>query len=460
MDRAPIAWLIVGAAAAGLAILALHHLSSKSFWYDEAVSLEYARGNLDAFLATATTDANGTLYYLLLHGWRLLGEGEARLRLLSMVCMLLTLPLLYLVGRRHVGRGGAVIACVLFAASPFVVEFAQEARMYGLVVLLTTGAVLAWSHATETDQKRWWAIYVVCGAAAMYTHFFSGFVVFGLGVTWLLGLVPRTRAGFVGQAVLVLATIPVAIFVIVSDFRQVAWIRPYSEAGVSVVLGKPGGGSIAMSALIYGAAIVAIPTRDGARVRRLAPIVAWWLAPVAIGLLVSVSHSLLEARYFIVALPAILLLAGAGMVRIGRLIGSAIGRREWWPAFAGIPLVLAMLLAVGPTMAWYDAPPRQDWRGAAGWIARTAEPGDRIVYTDDHARYPMGIYLDGAHLGRPVDTTVDDARASTGRTWLVVYGLSPYGYRTFMTTMPGYRVALSKLFSGVRVQLLEGLSSG
>ena len=456
-----IPWLVVGASIAVLAVLAGYHLSAKSFWYDETISVVFARAGVDAFVTSATTtDANGTFYYLILHAWRLLGEGEGRIRLLSALCMLATIPLLYLVGRRHVGRAAAVIACVLFAASPFVVEFAQEARMYALVLLLTTAAVLAWSYATERDDRRWWAVYVVCATAALYTHFFSVFVVFGLGLTWLLGLVPRTRAGFVAQAVLLLAASPLAIYVVSTRVDPVAWIKPFSGAGVSAVLGKVGGGSFALSVLIYGAAIVAIPTRDRLRIRRLAPIVAWWLAPVVIGLLASVWRSLLEPRYFIVALPAILLLAGAGMVRIGRLVAGAAGRRQAGVALAVIPLAVAIALAIGPTQTWYTARPRQDWRGAAGWVARTAEPGDRIMYVTDHARPAMGVYLDKDGLARPVDMTVEAARASAGRTWLVVYDTSPYAYRTLMATLPGYRVAESKLFSGVRVQLLEPLTAG
>jgi uncharacterized membrane protein len=385
--------------------------------------------------------------------WRLLGEGEARVRFLSVIFMAATVPLLYLVGRRHVGPVASGLAVVLFAINPFVIQYAQEARMYGLAMLLVTAAVLAWSHATETDERRWWLAYGVAAAAAVYAHFFAGFVLLGLGITWLLGFAPRTRRSVITQAVIVVTLVPIAVFVGASGAVQVAWITPLTDRALSVVLGSVASGSPALAILLYGAATVGLGTagRDG--IRRVAPVAAWWLTPFAIGIAISLIRSVLEGRYFLVALPGLLLLAAAGIVRLG----AAVRGERTALAASGLAVGVVALLATAPIAAWY-VQPRWDWRAAAEWVARTSQDGDRIAYIEADGSVPMSHYLRRDTDSPPDEVTIDQLRASTGRAWLVLYLLRGSHYDGLEATLPGYHVVQSKLFDGVRVQLIERTS--
>ena len=445
-------WLAIAGALGILLVLSMHAIRAKSFWFDEAVSLTFARMSLAELAGTiGGREANGSVYYLILHGWRLLGDGETWIRFLSVLCVATTIPILYLVGRRHVGAAGSAVGITLFAVSSFTVEYAQEARMYGLAMLSVTAAVLAWSLATETDRKRWWAAYALCATVSLYIHFFCGLVVVGLGLTWLAGLTPRTRRGLVAQAVVVAGALPLGYYLATGDVGQISWIKPFRQAGVSAVLGRFGGGSVALTWLLFAGVAAAIPTRDRARIRRIAPLVAWCLTPIVLGLVISIWKSLLEPRYFIVALPALMLLAGAGFVRIGGWLG---GRRARLPV-AGAIVVLAIVLGVGPLQRMYGGD-RGDWRGAAGWVAQAAEPGDRILYAPDKARYPLGIYLERSTVRPSVEATSADLRAARGRTWLVLYGLQGTEYGSLFEQLPGYRVIASKLFRGnIRIQLVD-----
>ncbi len=445
------AWLIVAGAAAVLLILSIYQINARAFWYDEAVSVTLVRLPFDELLRIVAGDeANGALYYLLLAGWRLLGDGEARVRALSVLCVVATIPLLYLIGRRHVGVAGAVAGCVLFAVNPFVIEYAQEARMYALAMLVVSAAILAWSFATETDRRRWWAAYAILAAASLYTHFFAGFVVVGLGMTWLAGLVPRTRRSVLAQAAVVLAGVPIAVFMAGSGVSHVTWVEPFSEATVSRVLGGVGGGLAPLAVLLDLAAVAGIATRDTARIRRIAPLAASWLAPLVIGIAISLWASLLVPRYFIVSVPPLMLLAGAGVVRVGGFVG---GERLGMPIATAI-IVVAVLLGAGPLADRYGQP-RTAWRDAATWVSRNARPGDRIVYDVERAHIPFGLYLKRTGGTPPTDASLDDLRASTGRSWLVLYTLGKRQEDDLHASLPGYRVVESKLFEDVRVQLVE-----
>ena len=80
--------------------------------------------------AVLLSDTNPPLYYLLLNGWtRLFGTSDAGLRLFSLLCALLTIPLLWLLGRELGGESLGRTAVLLFALSPVSLFYSVEGRM-------------------------------------------------------------------------------------------------------------------------------------------------------------------------------------------------------------------------------------------------------------------------------------------------------------------------------------------
>ncbi|MBN1977593.1 MAG: glycosyltransferase family 39 protein, partial [Anaerolineae bacterium] len=184
------------------ASLRFHHLGNNGLWIDEAFSVWMGRQPVGQMLGwLARIDQHPPLYYLMLHLWMRLGDGEAVVRALSALCATLTIPAIYLLGRRLAGRGVGLLAALILAVSPFHVYFAQEARMYALLALNASLALLAlarlltdpravtqtlgrqlvdfWREwrttrrrpplrAIETDLA--WLAYVVFTAATLLTH--------------------------------------------------------------------------------------------------------------------------------------------------------------------------------------------------------------------------------------------------------------------------------------------------
>lgn len=70
-------------------------LELRSFWLDEAFSVEVAGQPLGSLLRGQVGDAHTPpLYYILLHGWLQLGAGDAWLRGLSALASLAALGVL------------------------------------------------------------------------------------------------------------------------------------------------------------------------------------------------------------------------------------------------------------------------------------------------------------------------------------------------------------------------------
>jgi mannosyltransferase len=169
------ALLLVAVAAA----LRFVGLAKQGFWYDEAntaylVSLG-PRSMLDVVPQTELTPP---LYYVVAWVWvRVFGSGEAGLRSLSALAGILTVPVMYAIGRQLATHRAGLIAGALGATSPLLVWYSQEARSYALFALLSATSFLfflrAWKEGGWADLLCWGA----ASALATATHYFSAFVV-------------------------------------------------------------------------------------------------------------------------------------------------------------------------------------------------------------------------------------------------------------------------------------------
>jgi hypothetical protein len=117
--------------------LRLLRLDFQPLWGDEGWSLYFATLDLPHMLALTAEDIHPPFYYALLHLWiGLAGSTPVAVRLFSVGVGTLTVPLLFLVGRRLFGPSPAALAAFILALAPFHVYYSQEVRMYGLVTLL------------------------------------------------------------------------------------------------------------------------------------------------------------------------------------------------------------------------------------------------------------------------------------------------------------------------------------
>ena len=176
---------MVGLLAFALRVL---NLNSRSLWYDEAFAVLYAgrcygdmiAGTVTPAASAGAADVHPLFYYFLLHHWmQAVGRSVYAVRFLSVGLGLVGLATLFVFTSRWLGRKVAVPTMMVAAVSPFVVHYAQEARMYALVAAM---ALLA-SYALTRHR---WAIYAVFAALTMYAHNLGALYLFVLNLVVLL----------------------------------------------------------------------------------------------------------------------------------------------------------------------------------------------------------------------------------------------------------------------------------
>jgi len=120
-------------------------IANKGMWLDEAFSVWMANHSVPDMLQwIVKIDQHPPLYYLLLHYWVAhYGDTPYYARLLSALFGTVTIPMIYLIGKRISGDMVGLAAAVFLALSPFNIYYAQEARMYTLLTFNTAVTIYA-----------------------------------------------------------------------------------------------------------------------------------------------------------------------------------------------------------------------------------------------------------------------------------------------------------------------------
>lgn len=176
-----IIWLILLIAAS---LIRFYDLSRFSLWLDEYTSIEVATKSLRGILTGDGFDrATPPFYYVVLHLWfALVTPSELTLRLPSAVFDVGSILLLARFLSHHFSRDLVRLTTLLYAFSPFAIYFAQEGRMYSLLSFL---CLLTLNLISKKSPLAVVALFVTatCG---LYTHYYYGFFIAGIGLYLLL----------------------------------------------------------------------------------------------------------------------------------------------------------------------------------------------------------------------------------------------------------------------------------
>jgi len=121
-----------------------------------------------------------------------IGLSPELIRLPALVAGIVSIPLVYAVGVRTVGRSAALLAAALTTLSPFMIFYSAEARGYGVLMALVLLSTLALLLAVEDGRRRWWVAYGVFVCLAAYTHY-TGVFVLAAQFGWAFWVHSRAR---------------------------------------------------------------------------------------------------------------------------------------------------------------------------------------------------------------------------------------------------------------------------
>jgi mannosyltransferase len=393
------------------AAVRLHRLAGRSLWIDEAASVYFATMPWRPFLRLLWWyQGNMTLYYFLLRGWMHFGDSEFAVRSLSVLFGILAIPAVYALGTRLFDRATGLIAAALLSVHSFHIAFSQEARGYSLLILLLVVTTYALISATESNQEPWrWILFAITAALCVYAHIFAILVLAAHALAIVFPRPFRIRFSTVAVTSIVFGFLvaPMAAFVLLHHSDQINWVpRPAPGEIVEFLklLTSQGGVVLVVAYFVLcGLAFWrADRTTDWGKENWALRLLGLWLVlPPALTLAASVIKPLFFPRYMVMCVPALVLLAARGIVRLSRLPAV-----QHWAAAAALLLVLAFS-AWGARQYFVNFPTEtSDWRSAVGYILEHQQPGDGVLFYIPNF-YPYRYYTHRAESRHQVTAAPD-----------------------------------------------------
>ncbi len=390
--RRSVPWAALALGLVVAAGIVVRFVARSHLWLDEALTVNIAGLPLSDLPDALRRDGSPPLYYAVLHFWMdLFGTGTIAVRALSGVCSVACLPLAWRVGHRVGGRTAATSVLVLMALSPYAVQYATEARMYSMTMLLVLAGGLALANLLERPSWGLGAAVALLTGALLLTHYYALYTVVAVGAVLLWhawrgeerAAARRSLLAMVAGGLLFLPWVPILLY-------QAAHTgAPWGDTGRGVrtvidtlgvlVSGYRDAGPVPLL-LAVGLIVLAVFGRAVGRRRFEIDLIGRepgrTLALLTFGgllLAVAVSDLTGEAytpRYASIVFPGVLLIVALGVTSFGdaRLRLGAL-------------VVMATLGVVGiKPIIQYE---RTQAASVARHLRESAQPGDVVAYCPD-----------------------------------------------------------------------------
>jgi len=411
-------WLGLAIILVAAAILRLHAISASSLWFDEAISWHQASQAFSTMIRLTAMEKQPPLHNLILYVViGAFGDSETSLRLPSAILGVATVAAIFWVGTLIGGRATGFLSAALLCLSVFHIQYSQDARPYALLALTSTLFAGATIRALETNRRGWHAASSIAALLLLYSHAYGALLWISVAIAviasakvWREPSPQVVLRWAIGQAIALLLFLPWA-GILAWHYKQIVtgglWIPKPSPRYMLGLLASVASGKFMALALFAGAALALAPPslwlrlglgsdagiggsaeRHDARQAHMirAVLLAWLFGPLFLSLTASlISQPILSGRYVIGSLPAWLVLASMGFLRLYR--------SKRIPA-----LVLAIILAgilIPATATLWVGPPRwnEDTRSVISAYLAQAQPGDCVFASNNDVGFQMRFYL-------------------------------------------------------------------
>ncbi len=169
-------------------LLRVYEIGKESFWIDEAATVYTTQQKPSEIIEDiyATTkqapeyfEGGGTppFYFLLANYWtQLVGLSETKLRLLSAIFGVISVFVIFIIGKMFFDYSVGLIAAFILSINFFHINYSQEARTYSWITLVTLLTVYFLINALNEKKRTYWMAYILSAVVLIYSHYFGFFI--------------------------------------------------------------------------------------------------------------------------------------------------------------------------------------------------------------------------------------------------------------------------------------------
>jgi hypothetical protein len=208
---------------------------------------------------------------------------------------------------------------------------------------------------------------------------------------------------------------PMVYIALTLDGDPIGWLAKPDLGAIPATFAQLAGDGFLQLGVVVAVSLFAL--RWGVRSTRLAFGLAftasWAVVPVLGAFAVSEVKPIFLAKYLIVSLPAVALLAAGAITSLR-------------PVALAIAAACALVALSGPELhTWYGFRGQEDWRALTGYVQNRARPADGIVYNARYARESVEDYWLPSTAPLPHRVRPAGSAAARARVWLVLTHSEP-----------------------------------
>jgi len=408
--------------------LRLYHLDFQGLWVDEIASMNGTDPEMSwkAVITYSVTD-QPPAFFLLLHGWfKLFPFNDFYGRLLSVLVGILGIISIFFLGKEIKDGQTGLLGALITTFSFIHILLSQEVRFYTLLFLFSSLSYLFLIRAVKYSRITDFILYTASTAVVIYTHYF-GLVIFasqGCIFVLLIAFYPADRRFIIRSIVSALITIILVspwIPIFASDAQiQDFWIQSesfYFPIRYFYVYFKDVIASFLFAFFIILYFVGQYKKIKNGPLDKIDLILICW---PALCFLIPVIYSiiqtpLLQVRYTLIALPAIIVLICLGLQHLK-------------PQFQKILIVItccSSFFSLVIIEKYYTKSQKEDWRGMIKLVIEHSSANDQIVSGMSwYCNYYFKTY-DSPLRAIPAEQFNTENKKPPGVWWLDGFKLSP-----------------------------------
>lgn len=434
--------------------LRFYKLDLRSLWYDEAAKISPAKHQYSlAQFFQQHRDAKKPAYIFLLKIWmKAFGESELSVRGPSVICGILSIAFLYLLAAEFFSKSIGLIASFFLSISPFHIYYSQQNLEYSLLLFLVILSTLLFVRILKRQKKIYFLFYAITSVLLCYTHMFGLYIV--LIHTACLFLFQkdffRKREWLVTQGFLFISIAPLFYFIFIRgpQANEMDWI---SRPGIYSILDTIkavtyGGKKLAQGGvgpetgyqrlllarlLMFICSLLLLKGIFSYRnylnykkspssisifsKNKIILLIVWITLPPLITLIFSFFvFPIYVVRYFIIIMPAYLMLLAVGISRIKRL------------KVMFTMLFLMVILNSQALWVYFNPGEIASWREIAAYVKEKVLPGDMLVFLPLKQIVPFVYYFSDTP-GRSLEHIDIEGKKIDGK-WYSMFREGEYRY--------------------------------
>lgn len=387
---------------------------NQSLWLDEAININVVRGlDFKALIFNySLSDFHPPLYHVILKSWDLVVENLLHLppyefifRLPSVIFGVLTVYLVYLIGKKLYDKKTAIIATTLLATAPLHIYYSQEARMYMLACFLAAASAYFFISLISRDKLIYWIGFIVSSALMLYSDYLPYLMI----PTYLLYLIfnfkkipKNTLKAFVPALFLISALVTPWLLLLPKQLRTGLSAAAASPAWAQVV-GSPDFKSLSLTfvkfiigrismendtyyilaflpvGLFVGALLLMSFLRNN---YKRSFIYFWFIAPIILSFSLAFFIPIYAYFRLIFVLPALYL-----------ILASAINVVNFKPLVRTL-LALMLLINLVCTTFYFVYPQfqRENWQKASKYVLDASGRDTVVLFESNYTMAPFDFY--------------------------------------------------------------------